>query len=70
MKVENSLVVVSRWYGGILMGGARWVAINRAASELCDELGLRNGGKDGGGAGPSGGAGGKETKSKNKKNKR
>ena len=29
MKVENSLVVVSRWYGGILMGGARWVAINR-----------------------------------------
>ncbi|CAD7927044.1 unnamed protein product [Amoebophrya sp. A120] len=41
MKAENVLCVVSRWYGGILLGPDRFKCINRAASELLDRLGKR-----------------------------
>lgn len=33
-KVENVLVVVSRWYGGVLMGADRFKAIARAAGDV------------------------------------
>ncbi len=49
-------VVVSRWYGGILLGPARFTYINNAARELLDacgyiaakEAGGKGGGKGGG----------------------
>jgi len=31
MDVNNTLVVVTRWYGGILLGGDRWKHINNVA---------------------------------------
>ena len=31
MDVNNMLVVVTRWYGGIHLGGDRWKHINNAA---------------------------------------
>lgn len=33
------MVVVSRWYGGILLGPARFTHINNAARQLLDECG-------------------------------
>ena len=36
---ENVLVVVSRWYGGVLLGPARFTHINNAARQLLDECG-------------------------------
>ena len=31
MDVNNTLVVVTRWYGGVHLGGDRWKHINNAA---------------------------------------
>ena len=31
MDVKNTLVVVTRWYGGIQLGGDRWKHINNVA---------------------------------------
>ena len=36
---ENIVVVVSRWYGGVLLGPARFTHINNAARQLLDECG-------------------------------
>ena len=33
-SVENVLVVVSRWYGGVKLGPARFTHINNAARDL------------------------------------
>lgn len=49
---------VSRWYGGILLGPARFTHINNAARELLDACGYIGGG--GGGGGGKAGAGGKK----------
>ena len=53
---RNVAVVVSRWYGGILLGPARFTYINNAARELLDSCGYiaakegdgKGGGKGGG----------------------
>ena len=31
MDANNTLVVVTRWYGGVHLGGDRWKHINNAA---------------------------------------
>ena len=36
---EDVVVVVSRWYGGVLLGPARFTHINNAARQLLDEFG-------------------------------
>ena len=36
---ENVVVVVSRWYGGVLLGPARFTHINNAARQLLDNCG-------------------------------
>jgi len=40
MKASNAVVIVSRWFGGILMGGQRFKEINHAAQRLLQEHGL------------------------------
>lgn len=39
---ENVVVVVSRWFGGVLLGPARFTHINNAARQLLDECGYVN----------------------------
>lgn len=39
MNVQNVVVIVSRWFGGILMGGQRFKEINRAAQSLLEQQG-------------------------------
>lgn len=39
---ENVAVVVSRWFGGVLLGPARFTHINNAARQLLDECGYVN----------------------------
>eukprot|EP00887_Chlorella_sp_A99_P002656 scaffold6.g2656.t1 len=46
---RNVVVVVSRWYGGILLGPARFAHINNAACQLLDSCGYIGGGGSGGG---------------------
>ena len=36
MNVQNVVVFVSRWFGGVLMGGQRFKEINRAAQSLLE----------------------------------
>jgi hypothetical protein len=36
LEVENVLVVVSRWYGGILLGADRFKHINQAARDALE----------------------------------
>ena len=36
---QDVVVVVSRWYGGILLGPARFTHINNAARKLLDQCG-------------------------------
>lgn len=38
-KVENVVIVVTRWFGGIMLGSLRFRLINLAAEELLKELG-------------------------------
>lgn len=39
MNVQNVVVFVSRWFGGVLMGGQRFKEINRAAQSLLEQQG-------------------------------
>lgn len=39
MSVQNVVVFVSRWFGGVLMGGQRFKEINRAAQGLLEQQG-------------------------------
>lgn len=52
VDARNVVVVVSRWFGGILLGPARFGLINKVARELLEAEGLIKG---------SGGGGGKKT---------
>lgn len=58
--VRNVVVVVSRWFGGVLMGPSRFTAINNTARELLEQLGHmpRKGAGGAAGAGGGGGAAG------------
>ena len=40
MDVNQAMVIVSRWYGGIHLGPARFRHINNVARELIDTSGL------------------------------
>lgn len=42
MNVENLMVVVSRWYGGVLLGPSRFKCINNIAKETIVESGFHN----------------------------
>ena len=57
---RNVVVVVSRWFGGILLGPSRFTHINNAARELLDACGYIPA-KEGAGHGHKGGGkGGKK----------
>ena len=43
VDARNVVVVVSRWYGGVLLGPARFTHINNAARELLDSCGYIQG---------------------------
>jgi putative IMPACT (imprinted ancient) family translation regulator len=45
LELENVLVVVSRWYGGILLGADRFKHINQAARDALEKAGLLGGEK-------------------------
>jgi putative IMPACT (imprinted ancient) family translation regulator len=38
--VRNAVVVVSRWFGGILLGPARFGLINNTARQLLEQTGF------------------------------
>ena len=59
MKASNVIVVVSRWFGGQLLGPARFKHIANTARQLLDECGRaeRERGKQAKGGGKSGGGG-------------
>jgi hypothetical protein len=40
LDIENVLVVVSRWYGGTLLGPDRFKLINQAARDALDKAGF------------------------------
>ena len=65
-KAENVVVVVSRWFGGVLLGPSRFGLINNCARELLVKTGFvagaGGGGADGGGGGGGGGGGKKKGK--------
>ncbi|KAK6619281.1 hypothetical protein RUM44_003663 [Polyplax serrata] len=42
LNARNVLVVVSRWYGGILLGPVRFQHINNAARQVLEQAGLLN----------------------------
>jgi hypothetical protein len=56
MKAEDVLVVVTRWYGGVLLGPLRFKVINDTARQLI-EAQLWYAGRGGSGGGGSGGGG-------------
>jgi putative IMPACT (imprinted ancient) family translation regulator len=53
--VQGAVVVVSRWFGGILLGPARFGLINNTARQLLEQTGYisakQQQGKKGGGGG-------------------
>lgn len=57
--VRNVVVVVSRWFGGVLMGPQRFTAINNCARALLEQMGLVGGGGGAGGGKGEGAHGGK-----------
>lgn len=57
-KAENVVAVVSRWFGGVLLGPSRFGLINNVARELL----VREGFIAGGGGGEGGSGGGKKKK--------
>lgn len=63
MKVNNVIVVVSRWFGGVLLGPSRFRLINNTARQLLEQVcgdaqqADGGGGKGGGGGKKGGGAG-------------
>jgi len=52
-RAEDVVVVVSRWFGGVLLGPSRFGLINNCARELLVKTGFIEGG-GGGGAGSGG----------------
>lgn len=45
-KAVNVVVVVSRWYGGVLLGPSRFALINNTARQLLEATGhISKGGK-------------------------
>ena len=56
MGVEGVLVVVTRWFGGVLLGPSRFKCINNSARSLLETLpwALPRGGGGGGGGGSKG----------------
>ena len=40
MDAQNVVVVVSRWYGGVLLGPARFTHINNAARVLLEQANM------------------------------
>lgn len=42
VQVRDVVVVVSRWFGGVLMGPQRFTVINNTARMLLEECGLDN----------------------------
>ncbi|WWD22081.1 hypothetical protein CI109_106570 [Kwoniella shandongensis] len=54
LELENVLVIVSRWYGGTLLGPDRFKHINQAARDALDLAGLLDEKKDGGDKGGKG----------------
>ncbi|KAI7845864.1 hypothetical protein COHA_000598 [Chlorella ohadii] len=60
---RNVCVVVSRWYGGILLGPSRFAIINNTARQLLEACGYIAG-KDGGGGGSGSSKGGGSGKGK------
>jgi putative IMPACT (imprinted ancient) family translation regulator len=38
--IQNAVVVVSRWFGGILLGPARFGLINNTARQLLEQTGF------------------------------
>jgi hypothetical protein len=59
-RAENVVVVVSRWFGGILLGPSRFGLINNCARELLVQTGFITGGGSGGES--KGGGGSKKKK--------
>lgn len=51
LELENVLVVVSRWYGGTLLGADRFKHINQAARDALEKAGLLGGSGAGQGSG-------------------
>ena len=54
VEARNVVVVVSRWFGGVLLGPARFGLINNAARELLDACGYIANTGGGGGKGKGG----------------
>ena len=54
---RNVVVVVSRWYGGVLLGPSRFGIINNTARQLLEELGYIVGSGSGGSSSKGGGKG-------------
>lgn len=50
---ENVVLVVSRWFGGVLLGPSRFTHINNAARELLERCGYITGKAEGKGAAQS-----------------
>lgn len=59
--VRNAVVVVSRWFGGVLLGPSRFTLINNTARVALEQLGYIQ---------PHGGAGGSGSGAKGRKGKR
>lgn len=47
LELENVLVVVSRWYGGTLLGADRFKLINQAARDALEKAGFLDDKPDG-----------------------
>jgi hypothetical protein len=53
--VQGAVVVVSRWFGGILLGPARFGLINNTARQLLEQTGFIASGGGGSGGTTAGG---------------
>jgi len=53
-EVRNAVVVVSRWFGGILLGPARFGLINNTARQLLEQSGFIQHSNTGSGSSSSG----------------
>lgn len=58
--VRNAVVVVSRWFGGILLGPARFGLINNTARQLLEQTGFIQHSNTGSGSSSSGKQAGKK----------
>lgn len=62
--VRNVVVVVSRWFGGVLLGPARFGLINNTARQLLEQTGFLKQLGGAGGSKPGAGSGKKQHKKK------